>query len=154
MHIFQQSGDPLTTARLRLFFFEGTERLPLVAEFVPGLIHSSLILFFWGLSDIILHIDTAVFVATMVPIVVCVFLYLRCALAPIRNPQSLYRTPFSRPIWYLIQNILRIALFSRFRNEVGKPVSMEERQERSAMKKTEDRKRRDVRAIRWLVDNI
>ena len=31
---------------------------------------------------------------------------------------------------------------------------MEARQEESAMKETEDRKKRDMRAVQWLVDNI
>jgi hypothetical protein len=44
MRIFQQSSNPLKTARIRLFLFEGAERLPVVADAVPGLIHVSLIL--------------------------------------------------------------------------------------------------------------
>ena len=152
MRIFQQSSKPLKTARIRQFLSEGVERLPLVAEAVPGLIHVSLILFFWGLCDIIFQIDMASFVATVVPIVACVCLYLRCVFVPIWNPQSPYRTPFSGPIWYLIQNLPHSPHHSRFRDEV--PATMEKRQEESAMKMTEHRRKRDVRAIQWLVDNI
>ena len=152
MRIFQQSSKPLKTARIRQFLSEGVERLPLVAEAVPGLIHVSLILFFWGLCDIIFQIDMASFVATVVPIVACVCLYLRCVFVPIWNPQSPYRTPFSGPIWYLIQYLRHSPHHSRFRDEV--PATMEKRQEESAMKKTEHRRKRDVRAIQWLVDNI
>src|SRR5216684_8144434 len=43
MRIFQQSNNPLKTARIRLFLYEGAKHLPTVAEFVPGLIHISLI---------------------------------------------------------------------------------------------------------------
>ncbi|KAI0276086.1 hypothetical protein BGY98DRAFT_919831, partial [Russula aff. rugulosa BPL654] len=57
MRVFQQSSNPLKTARIRQFLFEGAKRLPAVADFVPGLIHISLILFFWGLGDLILQID-------------------------------------------------------------------------------------------------
>ncbi|KAH9998772.1 hypothetical protein BJV77DRAFT_929133, partial [Russula vinacea] len=60
MRIFQQSRNVLKTARIRLFLFEGIVPLPAVAEAVPGLIHISLLLFLWGLCDIILQIDTAV----------------------------------------------------------------------------------------------
>jgi len=152
MRIFQQSSNPLKTARIRLFLFEGAERLPVVAEAVPALIHVSLILFFWGLGDIILQIDTAVFVAAVVPIAVCVCLYLYCMIAPIWNPQSPYRTPFSIFIWYLIR-VLH-PYYNCFRGKVVKLASMEVRQEQSAMKETKSRKDRDVRAVRWLVDNI
>jgi hypothetical protein len=152
MRIFQQSSNPLKTARIRLYLFEGAERLPMVAEAVPGLIHISLILFFWGLGDIILQIDTAVFVATVVPIAICVCLYLCCVIAPIRNPQSPYRTPFSSIIWRLIR-ILHF-YYNRPHGKVVKLASMEIRQEQSAMKGTEDRMKRDVRAVRWLVDKI
>jgi hypothetical protein len=154
MRIFQQSSNPLKTARIRLFLFEGAERLPVVAEAVPGLIHVSLILFFWGLCDIIMHIDTAVSIATVVPIGVCAFLYLYCVITPIWNPQSPYRTPFSGFLWYLIRKLRRGPHYNRFRGKVVKPPSMEVRQEESAMKETDDRKKRDVRAVQWLVDNI
>ena len=83
MRIFQQSSNPLKTARIRLFLFEGAERLPVVAEAIPGLVHVSLIFFFWGLGDIIMHIDTAVFIATVVPIGICACLYLYCVIVPL-----------------------------------------------------------------------
>src|SRR6266403_5078684 len=62
MRIFQQSRNPLKAARIRLYLFDGAKGLSAVAEFVPGLIHISLILFLWGLSDTILHIDKTVFI--------------------------------------------------------------------------------------------
>ncbi|KAF8489077.1 hypothetical protein F5888DRAFT_1596646, partial [Russula emetica] len=103
MRIFQQSRNPLKAARIRLFLFEGAKRLPSVAEFVPGLIHISLILFLWGLGDIIRYIDKTVFIFTVVPILVCLCLYLYCVFVPIWNHQSPYWTPFSPYIWRLIR---------------------------------------------------
>jgi hypothetical protein len=133
--------------------FEGSERLPVLAEGVLGLIHSSLILFFWGLGDIILQIDTTIFVIIFVPIIVCIGLYLYCTIAPIRNPQSPYRTPLTSLIWFLIQKLPHHPR-KRVKAEAVKPTSIEKHQEKSSMKKTDDRKNRDVRAIRWLVDRI
>ena len=158
---FQQSRNPLKAARIRLFLFEGAKRLPSVAEFVPGLIHVSLILFLWGLGDIILHIDKdkPVFIFTVVPITICVCLYLYCVFAPIWNPQSPYWTPFSPYIWRLIR-ILRRNLCNRFRIGLVKFVedlqvaSMEAHREQSAMEQTEPCKNRDVRAVQWLVNSI
>ena len=154
MNVFQRSRSPLKAARVQLFLFEGVERLPMVAEAVPGLIHISLILFLWGLGDIILQIDTTVFVATVVPVAVCVCLYLYCVVVPIWNPQSPYRTPFLGIIWYLIRNLHRSPYYIYFRGKLLKLPSMELRQEHSAMKRTKGRMDRDVRAVRWLVDNI
>ena len=154
MRVFQHSRNPLKAARVRLFLFEGIERLPMVAEAVPGLIHVSLILFFWGLGDFILHIDRAVFVSTVVPIAVCACLYLYCVIEQMWNPQSPYRSPFSGIIWYLIRELHRNPYYNRFRGNVAKPASMEERQIQFAMKATKAREKRDVRAIQWLVDNI
>ena len=150
----RNSRNPLKTARIRLFLLENAKRLPVVAEAVPGLIHVSLLLFFWGLGDLILHIDKPVFVATVVPLVVCVFLYLYCVVAPIWNPQSPYRTPFSGFIWYLIRKLHLRPYYDQYSGQVVKLASMMARQEQFAMKETKDRMKRDARAIQWLVDNI
>ena len=45
MRIFQQSRNPLMTARIRLFLSDGVQRLPSVAGSVPGLTHIFLIRF-------------------------------------------------------------------------------------------------------------
>jgi hypothetical protein len=55
MQIFKQADNPLQIARIRVLLFEGSKSLPVLAEVVHGLIHTSLILFFWGLGDIILQ---------------------------------------------------------------------------------------------------
>jgi hypothetical protein len=124
-----------------MFLFERVERLPEVPEVVPGLIHFSLILFFWEIGDIILHIDKTIFITTMVPILVGAFFYLYCVFAPMWNPQLPYRTPFSVYILNLIRNLRSLA-------------SLEVFQEHSAMKESRGRMLRDVRAIQWLVDRI
>ena len=161
IRIFQQPRNPMKAARVRLFLFEGAKYLPELAELVPGLIHLSLLLFLWGLGDIILNIDNTVFVFIMTPIIICLFLYLYCAFLPIWNPQSPYWTPFSPYIWYFIQ-ILRRSLNTRSHIgmvNLGKDprASMGAHavyQELSAMEETEGRKNRDVHAIQWLINNI
>jgi Family of unknown function (DUF6535) len=154
MHIFQQVNNPLQLARFRVFLSEGSERLPVLAEVILGLIHISLILFFWGLGDLILQIDTAIFFIILVPITVCISLYLFCIIAPIRNPQSPYRSPFSSLIWFLIQKLRRRSQYSLTPDRGARRTSMDKRQEHYAMKDNASRKDRDVRAIQWLVDRI
>ena len=102
MRIFQRSGNPLKTACIRLFLFEGVELLP--AEAVSGLIHVSLFLFFLGLSEVILDISTPGGLTTVVPIAICGLLYIFSVIALLIYPQSSCRTPFSHLIWYIIRN--------------------------------------------------
>ena len=154
MRVFQRSSNPLKTSRIRLFLFEGVELLPVVAEAVPGLIHVSLFLFFLGLGDTILNINTTVGVTTVFPIVVCGFLYLYSVIAPLTNPQSSYRNPFSGLIWYIIRKLRRAPFCRRLRDRMVGPEKMEARQEHLAMKHDKGRKARDMQAVRWLVENI
>ena len=142
MHIFQQVSNPLRIARIRAYLSEGSKRLPVLAEVVLGLIHISVILFFVGLNDLILQIDRAIFSMILVPTTACILLYLCCILAPMCNPQSPYRTPFSSLIWFLIQKLSRSP----------RPSHFEKYQEHSSMEETEGCMDRDVRAIQWLVD--
>jgi hypothetical protein len=127
--------------------------LPSVAEFVPGLIHISLILFLWGLCDIILYIDKTVFITAVVPILVCVCLYIYCVVESIRNPQSPYRTPFSPYIWRLI-HILHCSIGPVNPVQDLQVTSMDTHREQSAIEQTEGWKNRGLRAIQWLINNI
>ncbi|KAH8985109.1 hypothetical protein EDB92DRAFT_1802733 [Lactarius akahatsu] len=70
MHVFQRYRNPLKSARLRQYLYEGAEGwyMPVVAESVPGLVHVSLFLFFLGLGDSLLAVHTTVAVTTIVPI--------------------------------------------------------------------------------------
>jgi hypothetical protein len=137
MHIFQQADNPLQIARSRLFLFEGSERLPALAEVVHGLVHISLILFFWGLGEIILQIDTTIFFIILGPTTICVCLYLYCTIAPVFNPRSPYRTPFS---WFVIQIFSRVR---RYKEVMSTSIAK--------LQEAKSRMNRDVRAIQWLV---
>ncbi|KAI9439336.1 hypothetical protein H4582DRAFT_1766244, partial [Lactarius indigo] len=97
MHVFQRYSNPLKSARLRQYLYEGAEGwyMPVVAESVPGLVHVSLFLFFLGLGDSLLNVNTTVGVTTIVPIAICGLLYVLSMFAPIINPQSPFRNPFS-----------------------------------------------------------
>ena len=152
MQVFQLYDHPLKRARFRQFFFEGAKGMPALAELVPGLIHLSLFLFFVGLSDSMLDIHTAVGVSTVVPICFCGSFYLYSVLAPVWNPQSPYRNPYSLLVLYAIHSITKF-YNHRFLRTGHTPGDMEADREQLVMEKTEDRKGRDVRAIQWLIDN-
>jgi hypothetical protein len=130
--------------------------MPRVAEAVPGFLHISLFLFFAGLGDSLLNINTKVGLSAIVPIGVSGLLYIFTTFAPIIYPQSPYQNSFSGIIWYLFQKLRGRRFRDRGRDGGIKPVSanMAQGQMQLATEETEARKGRDVRAIRWLIDNL
>ncbi|KAH9036513.1 hypothetical protein EDB85DRAFT_761295 [Lactarius pseudohatsudake] len=105
MHVFQRYSNPLKSARLRQYLYEGAEGwyMPVMAESIPGLVHVSLFLFFIGLGDSLLNVNTTLGITTIVPIAICGLFYVFSMFAPVINPQSPFRNPFSGLIWYLKQ---------------------------------------------------
>ncbi|KAI0270107.1 hypothetical protein BGY98DRAFT_923868 [Russula aff. rugulosa BPL654] len=158
MHVFQRYGDALKSSRLRHYLYEGCERwnMPRVAEAVPGLLHVSLFLFFAGLGESLLNINTEVALTAIVPIGISGLLYTFTIFAPIIYPQSPYQNIFSGILWYLIQK----SRGRRFRDHGSdgemKSVSanMAEGQMQLAMEETAARKDRDVGATQWLIGNL
>ena len=157
MHVFQRYSNPLKSARLRQYLYEGAEGwyMPVVAEAVPGLVHVSLFLFFLGLGDSLLSVNTTVGVTSIVPITICGFLYILSMFAPILNPQSPFRNPFSGLIWHLKQKMHPRRYIDRASGGSIKAVSsiLSEGQMQLAMEENDERKYRDVRAIQWLIHN-
>jgi Family of unknown function (DUF6535) len=158
MHVFQRYGDPLKSARLRQYLYEGCEgwHMPMVAEAVPGFLHTSLFLFFAGLGDSLLNINTKVALGTIVPIGVSGLLYIFTIFAPIIYLQSPYQNSFSGVFWYLFQKSHGRRFKDRGSDGEMKSVStnMAQGQMQLAMEETVARKGRDVRAIQWLIDNL
>ena len=157
MHVFQRYSNPLKSARLRQYLYEGAEGwyMPLIAESVPGFVHVSLFLFFIGLGDTLLSLNTTVGVTTIIPIVLCGSLYVLSTFAPIINPQSPFQNPFSGLVWYLKQKVHPRRYLDRASGGSLKSVSsdLSKAQMQLAMEENDGRKDRDVRAIRWLIDN-
>ena len=158
MHVFQRYGDPLKSSRLRQYLYEKCKGwyMPIVAEAVPGFLHISLFLFFIGLGDSLLKINTKVALSAIVPISISGLLYIFTTFAPIIYPQSPYQNSFSGILWYLFQKLRDRRFKDRGSNGKTKSVSssMVQGQMQLAMEETVARKGRDVRAIRWLIDNL
>ena len=156
MHVFQRYSDPQKSARIRQYLYEGSEKwyMPIAAEAVPGLLHVSLFLFFAGLADSTLNINTTIGLSTTVPIGICGLLYIFTTFVPVIYPQSPYQTSFSGVIWYAFRK-LRGRVF-KDRDGRSKPVStnMAQGQMQLSTEKTKERNGRDKRAILWLLDNL
>ena len=157
MHVFQRYGHPLKIARIRQYLHEGVERWRMlaIAEAVPGLVHISLFLFFIGLADFLLNTSTIVGILTICPIIICGTIYIIGTVVPLTSPQSPYRTSFTGLAWFIIQRIFK----RRCKDRSGKAEEllsskMADGQMQLAMAKDSERKGRDERAIRWLVNNL
>ena len=130
--------------------------MPMVAEAVPGFLHISLFLFFVGLGDSLLNINTKVALGAIVLIGTGSLMYIFTIFAPIIYPQSPYQNSFSGIFWYLFQKLRGRRFRDRGPDGGMKSVSanMAQGQMQLAMEETVARKDRDVQAIRWLIDNL
>ncbi|KAN0136276.1 hypothetical protein V8E53_005881 [Lactarius tabidus] len=151
MQVFQQYDHPLKRARFRQFFFEGANGMRKLAKQVPRLIHVSLFLFFVGLCDSMLNTNTTVGVTTVLPICLCGTIYLYFVTIHLTDRQSPYKTLISRPIFFLIQQYQQLFRDRNWR-ALKTDKTFEAYREELVMDE-KGRKNRDVRAIRWLVDN-
>ena len=156
MYVFRRYGHPLKIARIRQFLYEGVERwhMRAIAEGVPGLIHISLFLFFIGLADFLWNSFAIVGIFTVLPVALIAILYIISTGIAIYNPQSPYRTSFTGLAWYITRKLH--TRWCKDRSGTKKPLSsnMADGQMQLAMEKNEERKGRDERAIRWLVNNL
>jgi hypothetical protein len=153
MQVFQRHDHPLKRARFRHFFFEGANRMRNLASAVPRLIQVSLLLFFLGLGDSILHANTTVGVTAIVFICTGGSFYLYSISAHLWNVQSPYQSLISRSIFFLKQKFVSPSFSGDFRRKRHPPMGMEAYREQLVMEDTEERKARDVDAIRWLIDS-
>ena len=128
--------------------------MPIAAEAVPGLLHVSLFLFFAGLADTTLNINTTIGLSTTIPIGICGLLYIFVTLAPVIYPQSPYQTSFSGAIWYAVQKFRGRRFKDRDRKVKSVSTNMAQGQMQLSMEGTMDREGRDKRAILWLMDNL
>jgi hypothetical protein len=128
--------------------------MPVVAEAVPGLLHVSLFLFFAGLADSTLNVNTTIGVTTTVPIGVCGLLYIFTTLAPVIYPQSPYQTSFSSVIWHGFQTLHGRRFMDLDGESKSVSTNMAQGQMQLSMEKTKERKERDKRAIVWLLENL
>src|SRR5258708_4758068 len=158
MHVFNRYSDPLKSARLRQYLYDGCEGwyMPMVAEAIPGCLHVSLFLFFVGLADSLFNINTTVGICAIVPIGICSLLYILTTFLPIIFPQSPYQNSFSGIIWFLFQKLRVWKYRDQGHDGELKPVdtNMARGRMKLAMDETEARKGQDVDAIRWLIDGM
>ena len=150
MQVFRRYDHPLRRARFRQFYFEGAKRIQVLADTVPKLMHCSLFLFFWGLGESTLSLDTTVGITSIIPACFCGVLYLNDLSARVVDPQSPNHSQIARRVLFWAQSFRP----GYFVSQMGSAwMSLEAYREQLVMEETNDRKDRDVRALRWLVDS-
>ncbi|KAI0058992.1 hypothetical protein BV25DRAFT_1901867 [Artomyces pyxidatus] len=158
MHVFQRYNHSLKRARIRQFLYEGAEGwyMNVIVDGIPALIHISLFLFFVGLSDFLFDINYTTAVTTTTLISICGALYLWSVIAPVLDAQSPYQSPLSGVFWLMFQ-IVR-GRSHRDNSTGGKrrrvSTNMTDGRVQLAMDQSDERKKRDARAICWVIDNL
>jgi hypothetical protein len=101
----QHRGAPRKRARIRAYMFEGVEefRLSQAVEAMPLLLHTSVFLFFAGLIEFLLPINTVVAFSTLGCVAVFTFIYAILTLLPNWRLNCPYRTPLSGFTYFSFQ---------------------------------------------------
>ena len=92
--------------------------------------------------------NTTIGITTIVPSCLCGIIYLYSVTAHLTDLQSPYKTLITRPILFLIQTYKQL----HDNGEWRRPKKFEKYREQLVMDE-QARKKRDVRAVRWLIDN-
>jgi hypothetical protein len=100
-------------ARIRAFFAKGVETFGLATavEVLPVLLHASVLFFYVGLVDFLLHINYTVGFTLLVLVALSVLAYFILSIMPLFWPNSPYLTPLSMVIWFVIKAVPLIKLW-------------------------------------------
>jgi hypothetical protein len=162
--------SPMIRARIFSYLYFGIQRFGMHAtvEFIPLLLHVSLLLFFAGLIAFLLPINPVLMIlaAALLGLITATYIYL--TILPIIFSDSPYRTPLSNVAWRVIQRIsslIRRRKPSRFDEESttqdhdtsvsSKNIpTMVEVMVHDAVVDSPKRDRRDGRAIAWTLRSL
>ena len=144
--IFHLYYDPLIRARACQFLYEGTIkwRIRTVVNIIPALVHISLFLFFFGLTDFLFHINLTVGITTIITVALCGIFYVFCTFAPLISHQSPYHTPLTVFFWWPLQSF-------RPGGKLGQNALDAHVQFAARTSPEEYRRDRDARALAWTI---
>ena len=110
---------PPKRARIRAFFADGVEKFGLAAavEVLPGLLHTSVLLFYVGLIDFLLTINHTVAFCLLASVVLGCLTYLMLTIMPLFYPNSPYQTPLSSLCWFFLEATPLLGFWVRRRKD-------------------------------------
>jgi hypothetical protein len=99
--------NPHKRARIRAFYKHGVEKLhiPLMVEALPALLHTSLFLFFAGLSVFLFGVHLTIFKVVTTWIGLCFILYACLTFLPVIRKDSPYSAPLSSSVSFCLTGI-------------------------------------------------
>ncbi|KAJ7476437.1 hypothetical protein FB451DRAFT_1366209 [Mycena latifolia] len=162
--------SPIVRARIFSYLYFGMERFGMhaVVEFIPLLLHVSLLLFFAGLVAFLLPINLVVMVVAAVLLGFIAATYMYLTVLPIISSDSPYRTPLSNVAWGVFRRFSGLMCWHRVHLPdeestiaLGKSAGAEksiptmiEVMNRDAVADSASRDERDGRAIVWTVKSL
>ncbi|VDC01175.1 unnamed protein product [Peniophora sp. CBMAI 1063] len=156
--IYQRQASDLRRARIRHYFFEGAEafKLAVMLDLIPILLHSAVFLFFIGLCDMLWQINRVVSLTIVSPVALAGTIYICLTVSHVIDAQSPYRSPFSGPLWYLVQRVRESTRRNLNPKGPGRSIScnMLDGCAQLAMDECDRRRKRDGSAVCWLVNNL
>ncbi|KAJ7707194.1 hypothetical protein B0H14DRAFT_3172724 [Mycena olivaceomarginata] len=163
--------SPVIRARIFSYLYFGIQRFGMhtVVEFIPFLLHLSLLFFFGGLVAFLLPINRAlmVLVAALLCLISATYIYL--TLLPILSSDSPYRTPVTRVAWEMLQRASVLFRPRKRRSSSDEESSAQDDKHRrlderiptmvevmilDAVAESSKRHMRDSRAIVWTVRSL
>ncbi|KAJ7644932.1 hypothetical protein FB45DRAFT_300877 [Roridomyces roridus] len=158
--------SPIVRARIFSYLYFGLQRFGMhtMVEFIPFLLHLSLLLFFAGLVAFLLPINIVITAVAAGILGLISVTYLCLTVLPIISADSPYRTPLSSAIWAFFQQLSR--LFCRGReaptdqestltsSEDTKVPTMMEVMVSKAVASSPKRDQRDAQVIVWTVRSL
>ena len=111
--------SPQKRARIRAFFADGVDKFALAAavEVLPGLLHTSVLLFHIGLVDFLLDINPTVAFILLAWVAMECLIYFIITIMPLFYPNSPYQTPISSLCWFVMEATPLLGLWVCRRNE-------------------------------------
>ncbi|KAI9450062.1 hypothetical protein BJY52DRAFT_1358249, partial [Lactarius psammicola] len=128
--VANQPYAPPKRARIHAFFADGVEKFaPVTAmEVLPVLLHTSVLLFYVGLVDFLLHINHTVGFTMLALVALCVLIYLVLSIMPLYFHNSPYQTPLSAVFWFIKEAAPLIWMWFLKRSETVQRSILERRE--------------------------
>jgi hypothetical protein len=119
VHMADRPCAPPRRARIHAVFADGVEKFALAAtaQVLAGLLHASVLLFYSGLVDFLIHENLTLGYAMLTWVVIGCLTYFILTIMPLFYPNSPYETPLSSLCWLVMEATPLLGLWLRRRNE-------------------------------------
>ncbi|KAK6991862.1 hypothetical protein R3P38DRAFT_2803552 [Favolaschia claudopus] len=147
-------SSPIIRARIFAYLYFGLKRFKMhaVVEVIPLLLHASLVIFLVGLIAFLNPVNTSVMILAIIMLGMSLAVYSVLTILPILSSDSPYQTPLSGGLWRTFQFVLAICRVTK--KDDQQFISMVEKMNQVAINHSEQRNKRDHRALCWTVRSL